>query len=204
MRILPAGTFPKINPHNDSGGGSGERGLTLIELIVALALLVGLTGAITISLTSYESRHNLDLAFKELITELRLAESMAETSGNETRVYFDTENRSYCIWTKESSDETSSGDDSESESTAISSDTITLPQKITLNAINYPEAPETDEETSETSEATGWPDGSDWIGFHPDRTATAVEIKLQSLSGESRKVQIKMNGWIGEVVDAAD
>jgi prepilin-type N-terminal cleavage/methylation domain-containing protein len=204
MPILKAGISHKVKLRNNFRNAPGECGLTLIELIVALALLAGLTGAITVSLTRYEARHNLDLAFHQLVAELRLAELTAESSGNESRVYFDIENGTYCIWSKDSSGETSDGDGSAPESSAVAGDTNTLPRKITLNAINYPESSGLGEETPEDSGEEGWPDGSDWIAFYPDRTATAAEIELDSSDGKSRKVQIKTGGWIGEIVDAAE
>ncbi|KPU44934.1 putative major pilin subunit [Oxobacter pfennigii] len=83
-----------------------KKGMTLIELISAIAIISIITG-ISMPLFnnfSYKNQHTmLDIAAKELLSDLRLAQSKARSEGYTYHVYFNRTNNSYMIYSYKNS-----------------------------------------------------------------------------------------------------
>lgn len=75
-----------------------QRGLTLLELMVVLALLAGLSAlALPNFLNTHLSRYRLNHAAQRLVNDILYARMRAVSTNRQHRIVFDTENNAYRI-----------------------------------------------------------------------------------------------------------
>lgn len=65
-----------------------QRGLTLIEMIVTISLMTILLSMATGAMTYYFAGRSLDVAVRDITTEIREAQAMAVSTGNTYRINF--------------------------------------------------------------------------------------------------------------------
>ena len=76
---------------------TNKKGITLIELMVTVAIIGIVVGIAIPSFTSYLPRLRLNGAARDLISDLRLARSLAVGENKQYKVVFDVANESYTI-----------------------------------------------------------------------------------------------------------
>ncbi|RMF84427.1 MAG: hypothetical protein D6739_05925, partial [Nitrospirae bacterium] len=75
-----------------------ERGTSLVEVVVTLALMSVMMTAFAASVQQGSKASNLEGASRTLLGELQLARQRAITEGRDCRVDFDLQANTYVVW----------------------------------------------------------------------------------------------------------
>ena len=209
MKIFTAGicrTSPIPTNKNQSG-------FTLIELIVAMVIVLTVTGVIVASFNQFSRGQNLKAATTQLLWELRSVAEQAKSNATEIRVYFNSDAGTYEIWELQSATGQQPGADQDQLSdlspdqtgvNAVMIKQVLLPPGITLNNVTLASSDDadltgTEPEPAADDTASGWPDNSEYWQFKPDGTAIAGQVELINTDGATFVIQVETNSRVSEV-----
>jgi type II secretory pathway pseudopilin PulG len=198
MRIFTAGIC-RTSPRTDND----QTGLTLIELVVAMLLVLIIVGVMTAGFGRFGRGQNLKTAVAQLIWQLRTAAEQAKTGAMEVRLYFNGDTGIYEVWKLEpdSGSPNLAGDEATSALQAVMVKQIVLPEGITIAGVTLDSSENDDQTGIETAASVGiWPETGDYLGFNRDGTATAGKIELDRTDDATRYIQVDASGRVREVV----
>ncbi|MBM3875537.1 MAG: hypothetical protein FJ386_02310 [Verrucomicrobia bacterium] len=187
----------------------GHRGATLLELLLAAALVLGLSGAVVFCFNSLQRGAQLDEGAMRLESLIRFARAHAANSGKVVRVVFSPESSDdgspsgTHVRVQVQSDTATSGstfvevgqtrEDSESVNELVNVVTVELQGAANPAAAGPPAAPSPEE----SSDSAPGPVAAQ-ITFYPDGSSDSAEIILTSRDTEdSRRVSLKLTGITG-------
>lgn len=196
-------------------GNHSQRGSSLVEVLLVVAVMVMLAGASVISFSSQLQRSSLEEGVSRVESMLRFARAEAANSGHKVQIQFASarsvgspSSASGLFEPKISSEKdplNAPGVFSEMQEIAWMDESIAdLVQVESVHPLDSPE-PETPAESEsglqyvqgETPEDAGEPAP---ITFYPDGSSDSVDIVLVSVDSEdSRRVQLKLVGLTGSI-----